>query len=81
MKDASTILSALSLITAGTLQKKTLERKKLSVNLTDNVCLNTHKITKRNLDGDTLRVSLTYRTSDKMEDSASLVWLFNRLLR
>ena len=81
MKDASTILSALSLITAGTLQKKTLERKKLSVILTDNACLNTHKITKRNLDGDTLRVSLTYRTSDKMEDSASLVWLFNRLLR
>ena len=81
MKDASTILSALLLITAGTLQKKTLERQKLSVNLTDNAYLNTHKITKRNLDGDTLRVSLTYRTSDKMEDSASLVWLFNRLLR
>jgi len=81
MKDASTILSALSLITAGTLQKKTLERQKLSVILTDNACLNTHKIMKRNSDGDTLRVTLTYRTSDKMEDSASLVWLFNRLLR
>jgi hypothetical protein len=61
MKAALTTLNAQSLTTAGTLPKRMLQNKKTHVNLPANVCLNSHRIMKRNLDGSTLLVILTYK--------------------
>jgi hypothetical protein len=62
MKDALTILSALLLITAGSLLKKMLRNLITHVSLTASAYLNFLRIMKRSSDGNTLLGSLTYRT-------------------
>ena len=61
MKAALTTLNAQSLTTAGTLPKRMLQNKKTHVNLPASAYLNSHRIMKRNLDGSTLLVILTYK--------------------
>jgi hypothetical protein len=80
MKDALTTLSAPSLITAGSPQRKMPVRRTILVTPHASACLSSLRIMKRSLDGSTLLDILIYRTWGKTEGSASLGLLLFKLL-